>query len=317
MKLQLWDLASGQSQILLTDESPTGFKVAADFEFSSDPKWLAIKRATGHLILWETNNVSGSPRTLEPSNVQEERRHEVAGGTPRSLSFSVDNDQLFYITGNATVEAWNLATGSRSRIYMDEGNRDFEIQALKPTPDGLHLALLILRYLVSIEFLHISTGWILWHGIYDTSYIVILRRWEVTAIAALLTIIVLDIDALTTVGATTREIISSLSFSTGDPGYRRLIINDGARSMTVDVSESLQISKMPPGFLDLGWIVSNNSAVLQLPSELQSAGPFVGLAGAAFVFLLDNADPYFLEITDIAIRNLLAEHTRQKGYLSM
>ncbi|KAF3134257.1 hypothetical protein TWF594_008808 [Orbilia oligospora] len=160
MKLQLWDLASGQSQILLTDESPTGFKVAADFEFSSDPKWLAIKRATGHLILWETNNVSGSPRTLEPSNVQEERRHEVAGGTPRSLSFSVDNDQLFYITGNATVEAWNLATGSRSRIYMDEGNRDFEIQALKPTPDGLHLALLILRYLVSIEFLHISTGWI-------------------------------------------------------------------------------------------------------------------------------------------------------------
>ncbi|KAF3106024.1 hypothetical protein TWF102_001921 [Orbilia oligospora] len=287
MKLQLWDLASGQSQILLTDESPTGFKVAADFEFSSDPKWLAIKRATGHLILWETNNVSGSPRTLEPSNVQEERRHEVAGGTPRSLSFSVDNDQLFYITGNATVEAWNLATGSRSRIYMDEGNRDFEIQALKPTPDGLHLALLILR------------------------------RWEVTAIAALLTIIVLDIDALTTVGATTREIISSLSFSTGDPGYRRLIINDGARSMTVDVSESLQISKMPPGFLDLGWIVSNNSAVLQLPSELQSAGPFVGLAGAAFVFLLDNADPYFLEITDIAIRNLLAEHTRQKGYLSM
>ncbi|KAF3228849.1 hypothetical protein TWF106_006369 [Orbilia oligospora] len=337
MKLQLWDLVSGQSQILLTDEPPTRFKAATDFEFSSDSKWLATKRATGHLMLWETNNVSGAPRTLEPSNVQEERRHEVAGGTPRSLCFSVDNNQLFYITGNVTVEAWNLATGSKSRIYMDESNRDFEIQALKPTPDGLHLALLRLWHSVSIDFLHISTGSIVKTvdlkstGLHDFLYhdlktfggeyttprtLAFSEDGRLLAMAASETIVILDIDTLTITEGITNGIVNSLSFSTR--GYS-LIINNGALSITIDVSESLHISRVLPGFIDRGWVFSNNSAVLQLPSELQNIGSFVGVyvAGAVFVFLLDNGDPFFLEIADIAIKNLLAEHTRQKGYLSM
>ncbi|KAF3182866.1 hypothetical protein TWF225_004925 [Orbilia oligospora] len=134
---------------------------------------------------------------------------------------------------------------------MDESNRDFEIQALKPTLDGLHLALLILRYPVSIEFLHISTGSIVktvdlesiglgdvsLHHLksFGTGYTT-LRTLSVSedgrllAIAALLTIIVLDIETSTTVGATTREIISSLSFSTGDP-----VIGASSSMMALDL----------------------------------------------------------------------------------
>ncbi|EGX50024.1 hypothetical protein AOL_s00076g375 [Orbilia oligospora ATCC 24927] len=295
-KLQLQDLVSGKSQILLTDEPSMGFEAATDFEFSSDSKWLAANRATGHLVLWETNNASGAPRTLEPSDVQGERRYEVAGGTPRSLCFSIDNNQLFYITGNVTVEAWNLATGSRSRIYMNERYRGFEIQALKPTPDGLHLLNLFGREFTTSRTLSFS------------------EDGRLLAIAALRTVVILNIDISTAIGAIATEIVNNLSFSTGGPGTgHSLIINRGAESMTVDVSKSLQVSERSPGFLDLGWIVSNNSTILRLPSELHPTGSFVGVAGDVFVFLLENGDPFFLEITDMAIRNLLAEHTNVQG----
>ncbi|KAK6510684.1 hypothetical protein TWF506_009786 [Arthrobotrys conoides] len=328
-KLKLWNIASNQPQIILNDDSITGVKAAGDLAFSSDSRWLVANRTTGDLILWETNDANLAPKSLDLLNILEEHRHEAGGGMPRSLCFSVDNNQIFYITGNATVDAWNLNTDGRKGIYQGERDPSFEIQVLKPAPDGLHLALLILEPL-SVELLHISTGVItktfnLGHIGLDEAPLQLFGGWgkdhttprtltfsadgRLLAMAALKPIVILDIEVPKATSIFTNGIVNSISFST--VGYS-LIINGGITSIDIEVSEPFGMSQVSSDLIEDKWISFNRSAVLRLPSELRRQKSFIGLAGSVFVFLREDGDPFFLEIDDKVVKRLLIEHAAQR-----